>query len=83
MDSHSFCRELLRSALENLDAIQPGFRPSTLSITKNTLGGYTVEGPPRPNRFYHYANSACCVWSAKAEAIDKIIDALKESGEYD
>lgn len=76
MDGHSFCRDLLRSALGDLKAVQPGFRPST-------LGGYTVEGPPGENRFYYYANSACCVWSAKAEAIDKLINELKGSGEYD
>lgn len=69
MDSHSFCRMLLNSARQDYkDELN---RPvPKLSVTKSSIGGYEIQGP---DRFYHNASSACCVWSAKAEAIDHLI----------
>lgn len=71
MNAHSFCRELLRRAIGDLREVEPDFELSSLSVTKSSLGGYEVQGP---NRFYLCANSACCVWSAKAEAVISIFD---------
>lgn len=76
MDGHSFCRSLLKCSIEDYQNLSPDFRPSLLSTTKSTLGGYEVQGP---DRFYFYANSACCVWSAKSEAIDSLIQSEIDS----
>lgn len=75
MDSHSFCRMLLSTAIADLKAKDPSFKSSDLSVTKSSIGGYEIQGP---NRFYHNTSSACCIWSAKAEAIDSMISATEE-----
>jgi len=62
MDAHSFCRELLAATKKDLK-----LAPKEFSATKSTLGGYEIQGP---DKFYYYASSACCVWSAKAEAME-------------
>lgn len=62
-DSHTFCRELLKGVL----ADYPKLTARDFSVTKSSLGGYEVSGP---GRFYHYANTADCMASARAEAIE-------------
>lgn len=71
MDSHSFCRMLLRTARQ--DAKDKGIDVRGLSVTKPSLGGYEVEGP-RDRYSYFYTWSACCAYCAKAEAIDALIE---------
>lgn len=71
MDSHSFCRMLLSSARQDYKD-ELNRQVPKLSVTKSSIGGYEVVGP---DRFYHYSSSACCTWSAKAEAIDHLISA--------
>jgi len=82
MDGHSFCRTLLRTAVADMKVQDSKFKPGMLSVTKSSLGGYEVMGPDkyyvRAGKFYHYASSACCAWSAKAEAIDKILTKRKD-----
>lgn len=67
---HSFCRALLRDAIAELKQHDPSFKPSSLTVTKSIIGGYEIQGP---DNFYHNASSACCVWSAKAEAVDALV----------
>lgn len=62
MDAHSFCRDLLKSIIEDY-----GLSKKDFSVTKSSLGGYEIQGP---DRFYHYANTADCKWSALAEAME-------------
>lgn len=62
MNAHAFCRELLKAVIGDT-----GLRKIDFSITHSSLGGYEVAGP---DRFYHYANSACCKWSAMAEGME-------------
>lgn len=78
-DYHGFCRDLLRTVLVDSKEILPDLKPSAFDITKSSLGGYEVR--LTGTRFYHYANSACCVWGAKAEAIEHLMDLQTETDE--
>lgn len=62
MDSHSFCRDLLKVVVSDT-----GLSKKDFSVTKPSLEGYEVQGP---DRFYHFAGSACCKMSAMAEAME-------------
>lgn len=71
MGAHSFCHSLLRVCIEDL-----GLKKSDFTATKSSLGGYEVQGP---ERFYHYANSADCMASAIAEAMEHYDENKREA----
>jgi len=73
MSDHGFCRRLLRDTAQDLN-----LKPSDFSVTKPSLGGFQVEGPQEPNRFYYFASSGCCAWSVKAEAMEHYAERKRE-----
>lgn len=71
--THSFCNQLLKDVLSD-DRCE--YKSIEFSAIKSSLRGYEVTGP---GRFFFYASSACCVASAKAEAISSLLDQLDGS----